>query len=211
MFVNFKTIQGPRDYQQDDFFADLEHNAFGIFDGLGGHANGDLASKEVKDALEAYFISELPGVDSVQKLFHKLNRKLMAYYDDRGTTATVCWFEPIVNESFPDHIFNCNIVHTGDTRVTLVRNQDVQDLTIDQGEGHYLRHAVGIGANPIYSSRSLMKGDMIILTSDGVHDYIPNKKDIYIQALKEEDSAEYILEQTKEHTKDNATVIAIRV
>lgn len=210
MLVNVKTIQGPRDYQQDSFFADLMNDAFGVFDGIGGHANGDLASQEAKDAFETFFDLKPVLVEDVQKLFYNLNRKFLAYYDNRGTTATVVWLTQALNESFPDQLCICNVVHTGDTRVTIVNKTKVEDITIDQGMGHQLYYAIGVGVNPIYSSRVINKGDMIVITSDGVHDYLPEKTTVYQEALTQEHAAEYIIEKTEPHTKDNATVITIR-
>ncbi len=89
----------------------------------------------------------------------------------KGMAST---FAAIVVKSTTAHIF-----HVGDTRIYLWRDNQLEQLTEDHrihmpGEKEYLGRAMGIDyrLDVDYKSLSVQTGDLFLLATDGVHDYI---------------------------------------
>lgn len=89
----------------------------------------------------------------------------------KGMAST---FAAIIVKSTTAHIF-----HVGDTRIYLWRDNQLEQLTEDHrihmpGEKEYLGRAMGIDyrLDVDYKSLSVQVGDLFLLATDGVHDYI---------------------------------------
>jgi protein phosphatase len=161
------TEQGPRDYQQDRIL--VKEGLLVIADGMGGHANGDLAAKK---CIEAFTDLNEISHKAFEKALVDANaacqsiggpRKMSDYRRSPGSTCTVV------------HMSNdeCIWMHVGDTRISVVLpDQDIA-VTKDQGSGHTLYNCVGslqldMAAGGSFTGLKL--GDAVVLTTDGVHD-----------------------------------------
>lgn len=97
-------------------------------------------------------------------------------FDERGLVST---FSAVVLRAGSAHIF-----HVGDSRIWRLRGQALEQLTVDHrlrlsGGLEHLSRAMGINQNLEidYRLEALDKGDMFVLTTDGVHDVL-NAHDI---------------------------------
>lgn len=106
-------------------------------------------------------------------LYAKNKENKYHYEKDSGF---VCTFSSLVLKSTTAHIF-----HVGDIRVYKLRNKDLIQLTTDHRtwvskDKSYLARAMGIDSmiNIDYESTSLEKGDIFLLMTDGVYEFIEN-------------------------------------
>lgn len=107
--------------------------------------------------------------------------------EDRGYLAT---FSALVLKSRTAHLF-----HVGDSRIYLLRNGALEQLTRDHasrvsGKASYLGNALGLDLNlrVDYQQLSIHPGDVFFLTTDGIHDALPH--DALTRALRtREDNA----------------------
>jgi protein phosphatase len=184
---------GPiRDENQDavrlpDSALAAKGGLFALADGMGGYANGALASHLALEALyETFYQSQRAsdqaalrhGVDSANLKVYKASQRLNA--GRMGTTLTAA------------HIYGktLQIAHVGDSRLYLVRNHNavcltndhttvgdlvrMRVLTPDKVRGHAQRSILtkGIGLDMFikadFSQFSLEENDFLILCSDGL-------------------------------------------
>ena len=105
-------------------------------------------------------------------------------FDERGMVST---FSGIVLRAGTAHIF-----HAGDSRIWRLRGDTLEQLTVDHrlrlsGGLEQLSRAMGINQNLEidYRMEALDKGDVFILTTDGVHDVL-NRQEITKIVVEEE-------------------------
>ncbi len=150
--------------------------AIAIADGMSGCQAAKAASETcVKCLLLDYFST--PDSWSVKKSASKIllatnswmfgqGQKL--YQSDLGMVSTL---SAMVLKSGTAYIF-----HIGDSRISLLRGGNIQHLTQDHryGKSHYLTRAMGTGKNLQIDYRvvDVQRGDVFILTTDGVHEFI---------------------------------------
>lgn len=168
---------GPRSYQQDR--AGVAGNRLVLCDGMGGRLGGGEAATAALDALlhgrslRQGFDQAAAAVTRLQATSPDLSRA--------GTTA-------VAAEIQGSEVL---VGHVGDSRAYLISGKDERLLTIDQsiaggvyrGGGMTLREfLVGVGHpgligaiggggvfSPEFSQGRVHHGDVIVLTSDGVH------------------------------------------
>ena len=107
-------------------------------------------------------------------LFAQTQKGAYRYEKDRGY---VCTFSSVVFKSTTAHVF-----HVGDTRVYRVSGHQLEQLTDDHrvwlsSEQSYLARALGIDhrLSIDYCSVPLRCGDIFILATDGVYEYVDAK------------------------------------
>lgn len=215
--------QGPRDYQQDSFYIDSKTGIFFVADGLGGHFAGDLASKEVVDVFKAHDFSlpEITMDEHIQSCLLEAHQNMSSHKDNRGTTVTLA----LVNSENK----TISIYNSGDSRAYLVRKDDAIRLTVDNAGMRGLTAALGCWPNDIFRvSKSYVEyeeGDVLVLTTDGIHDYLQKYDDatkIYTvtssiinrvinDAVKDDasDPAKELVELALKTTRDNCTAVVV--
>jgi serine/threonine protein kinase len=156
--------------------------ACALADGVSSSAEAKQASQCcVTGFLDDYFST--PDSWSVKKSGGKvltaINNWLYSqsnqYHDsERGLVST---FSALVLKSTTAHLF-----HVGDTRIYLLRGKNLEQLTTDHriqipGEKEYLARAMGVDyrLDIDYKSLSVDVGDLFLITTDGVHDYLSDK------------------------------------
>jgi len=147
-------------------------------------------------------------------LYAQTRRSQYRYEKDKGY---VCTFTAIIFKSSTAFLF-----HIGDTRIYRIRNNTVEQLTedhrlwISQNQS-YLSRALGI--NPQldldYLDLNLEKGDIFVLTTDGIYEFVSNKNlnEIIQDNLDDLDlAASQIVDLAyKQGSDDNLTVQILRV
>jgi len=196
--------------------------ACALADGVSSSAEAKQASQCcVTGFLEDYYST--PDSWSVKKsggqVLTAINNWLFSqsnqYRDvSRGLVST---FSALVLKSTTAHLF-----HVGDTRIYLLRANNLEQLTTDHriqmpGESEYLARAMGVDyrLDIDYKSLSVDVGDVFLITTDGVHDYLADKALTSILRSDEADLnklCKTIVEQSLENkSSDNVSCQLIRV
>lgn len=193
-------------------------------DGISSSKVSQIASQTaVSSFLEDYYCtSDAWSVKTaVQKVVKSINSWLYSqtrnspyrYDKDKGY---ICTFSALVLKSNTAHLF-----HSGDTRIYRLSGKSLEQLTEDHrrvvsSDVTYLTRALGIDQTLEidYKSQALEQGDIYILATDGVYEFI-NGTDI-AQAIENSETlneaAESIIEQALElGSDDNLSVQIVKV
>ena len=196
--------------------------AMAIADGMSSSEGAKEASEScVKSFLEDYYCTHASWSvkKSVGVVLRAVNSWLYAqgqrqYLSERGMVST---FSGVVLKAGIAHVF-----HAGDTRISRLRDGRIEGLTRDHrirvGKGHErLTRAFGIDQNieVDYRAEPLEAGDLLLFTTDGVHDQIPPPELAKIIASSGGDlnaAAEQIVQLAFEKgSTDNLTCQIVRV
>ncbi|MDD5323426.1 MAG: protein kinase [Methylococcales bacterium] len=227
--IGFASDKGIKE-DNEDFFGSLIPDgsqlvykgiAIAIADGMSGSDAGKQASHCcVISFLDDYYST--PDSWSVkqagQKILSATNSWLYSQGQVRFESAKgmVSTLSIMVLKSTTAHIF-----HIGDSRIYLLRAGNFEQLTRDHriwvsNEKNYLNRAMGIEPRleVDYKSLSLETGDMFLMTTDGVHDFIDEKslKKLLLGGTDLTLIAHKIIQQASDnHSDDNLTCQVIRV
>ena len=153
--------------------------AIAIADGMSSCASPKEASETcVRSFLDDYYATPESWTvkRSVATVLKAVNGWLYSQgqrrdFDDRGLVST---FSGIILRQGSAHIF-----HAGDSRISRLRGSTLEQLTIDHrlrlsGGLDHLSRAMGISQNLEidYRLEPLVKGDIFVLTTDGIHDFL---------------------------------------
>ena len=162
----------------------LKGVAIAIADGISSSSVSQIASETaIKSFLEDYFCtseansvknSALQVITATNSWLHNLTQQSQYRYDkDRGY---VCTFSAIIIKSSTAHIF-----HVGDSRIYRLRGNKLEQLTQDHRHivtetESYLSRALGVSPQleVDYHALAISKGDIFILTTDGVYEFVSN-------------------------------------
>ncbi len=212
-----------------------------VADGMGGLAQGELASQSASAVLEkANFKTNLENAEQRQKYLNSLvweaNQAVLELASQGGTTLS----------SLMATGRYLNIAHVGDSRIYLIRNslicQISEDhslvgmlvangqITTEESLTHQDRSVLlrSLGSKPHISSEyiqtlerfggeislTLQDQDILLLCSDGVWDLVNSTEllEIFTQATCLQKAVELTLDQVlSKGANDNATLIALRV
>jgi protein phosphatase len=229
---------GPvREDNQDAFFLpepQMAHEKgylFALADGMGGYANGALASKLALETLsdEFYGRNGTPGQVSLRKGVENANLKIFkaSQQADMGRMGTTLTAAFICGSS----LF---LAHVGDSRAYLVRGRDGAVLTNDhttvgdlvrmrvispdkvRSHPHrsILTRSVGLAmfVQPEFSRFALREGDRLVLCSDGLWSVIEDYElaGLSAAAPTAETLCKSLIDLALEReTDDNISVVAI--
>ena len=193
-------------------------------DGISSSQVSQIASQTaVASFIEDYYCtSDSWSVKtSVQKVIKSINYWLYAqtqnspyrFEKDKGFITT---FSALVLKSNTAHVF-----HSGDTRIYLLSGGQLQQLTTDHrrvvsSQVSYLTRALGIEQQLEidYHSQAIEKGDIFILTTDGVYEFLNKKQIIHHIAHSEtlDIAAKQIVDQALlEGSDDNLSIQIVRI
>lgn len=253
--LTFSAATKPSDLHpeknEDAFFVDEKLGVFGVFDGMGGHASGEVASRLAANAIQGT-LTKLPANDLSEQLVAAFRQAYEAVVNHErrdsaasglGTTAAVT---VIRNGSI-------TVAHVGDSRVYRLRGGELERLTEDDGlltenlrrglitsqqsgkidqcldlsnlteperllflqRNIVTKSISAIWKEPAAKTVRSAAGDVIALTTDGIHD---NLTDAEIKAaLKEPQPADALVaaahRRANEHSArskpDDLTAIVI--
>ena len=176
-----------------------------VCDGLGGHVNGDVASKIAADTL-------LKEITDLNQIITEANKNILKYQDKNpsslgmGTTMTAISI---------DSYALMKIGHVGDSRCYVLSDRNLIKVTEDQnvpGYQNVLKQALGSNEklNIQEVDFQLQIGDVVFLCSDGLYNEVGEE---YIKKKMQDGiSADtFVSEVLLLNPKDNVSAIVINV
>ena len=177
----------------------------GIFDGMGGHKKGEVASLLASKVMNANFIN-------ISDYVNLANKNILDYQNKHteamgmGTTMTIV-------EIDKEKVLH--LAHVGDSRCYVLNNRNLMQLTKDEnvpGYQNVLTQALGSKEKLKIQTKDfqLTSGDVVFLCTDGVYneigdEYLKNK-------LMDGITAESLISEVLlQNPKDNISAIIINV
>jgi PPM family protein phosphatase len=226
------THQGRvRPINEDRFLWRPEFGVFVVADGMGGHSHGDIASSAIVQCVEDA-LSHVEHAQKVKTLTESLLRandmigEISRANDDIVIGSTIAGLAVTGNRF--------SVLWSGDSRVYLLREGRIQQLTTDHNEAEMLLrkgaitkeqarewprrnvivHAIGVNEEPHIeiTEGAVRTGDVFVLCSDGLTNHL---SDLEIKQIAAEYSArqacvELIRIALARGGTDNVSVIAVR-
>jgi serine/threonine protein phosphatase PrpC len=212
---------------------------FAIADGMGGHANGELASRLVIDTIAQIAAFELVKIqnplfeefdDWIKKTLQSANQ---AVYEARQTAGNDMGSTLVVGLIVGSQAY---LGHLGDSRIYLVNKGSIQQLTTDhslvqqlvslgkisqeEARFHPQRNIIyrSLGEKPEadadYFNQTLFPNDRLLFCSDGLTNIIDDQK--ILQIIMEASSAQAACDRLIEEAnstggEDNISAIIVEV
>ncbi len=219
---DFLACHVPSPATGDDIQLDSKGIALAIADGMSGSDGG----KEASQVSVSQFIADYYGTpeswtvkQAASKILTALNTWLYSQGQQKYGTARgmVTTFSAVVLKSQTAHLF-----HVGDSRIYRLRGRDLAQLTRDHrvwisADQQYLSRAIGIDPHLEidYQARSLQVGDLFLLTTDGVHDFLPDREMAGLLLAGGDDLdavAERLVQRALENgSTDNLSALLVRI
>lgn len=235
MNVSEFTGNGKRRTNEDSKLVMPAQGIFMVCDGVGGQANGEVASRICCESIRDYFSGTNPVVDIgnvknaiaiTEKNFDACN----ALPEYTGTMATTLAFLYINNS-------NALSVHAGDSRIYHIRGYRVAFVTNDhtipnellaagiiskeEATNHpsknQITNAVSGSSNPARADfkqhENILPGDYFLLCSDGVTESLDDEQLAEIISVSEnpDKAAQVLKDICEKNSKDNFTGVLIRI
>ena len=193
-----------------------------LADGVSCSDRAQLASQtSVTQFVEDYYST--PDSWSTKKSAGKVLTSLNAWLFHHGqqgdvrSNGLVTTFSAVVIKSTTAHVF-----HVGDSRIYLVRDGEAEQITRDhcqrQGEDKsYLTRALGMDSHleVDYHQVPVQQGDVLMLTTDGVHEFLSRSqaRDIMLKRRQDlEGAAEELVTQAETNgSDDNLSCLMVEV
>lgn len=225
------TSAGVKKRNEDAFAAKLPVSASVInykgivaclADGVSCSENAQLASQtSVTQFIEDYYST--PDSWSVKKSAGRVLTSLNSWLFHHGQqgdlrhNGLVTTFSGVVFKSNTAHL-----IHVGDSRIFLLRDRQLQQLTRDHchkqyGAKSFLSRALGMDDHleVDYQQLTLQEGDLLAFTSDGVHDWISSADlgDFLVDDVSDlEAAASQLVEKALANgSDDNLSCLLVRV
>jgi serine/threonine protein phosphatase PrpC len=233
-----------RKNNEDNFGYDLRHGIFVVCDGMGGQQAGELASKIAVDTVLDYFRQDpttapvsggrFEGVSqravslatAIQLANQTIHESGAADPSHAGMGST------IVAISVEGNLFS--VANVGDSRVYLIRNKDVVQLTndhslvmeqvrrglitLEEAEQSKMQNVIvrALGTDdsvePDLADHEFNSDDVLLLCSDGMSRYVKEERmaEAINQESLEQACADLIEAAKTGHSDDNITCLLIR-
>jgi serine/threonine protein phosphatase PrpC len=224
---------GKRNNNEDALFAEKvgEGYLIAIADGIGGHRAGEVASAIAISTLSEAFSSRYHGgmsqdeigimlADSFKSAHVAIEKEAEDDKEGMGTTMVAAF---VRNKSVV-------IANTGDSRAYHIRRRvlfrtkdhsvvqslvDSHQISVEDARHHPLRamitHSLGSSFLVDIYHRTLQPGDLLLLSSDGFHDYVD--ENVITEADKKAPLSELVsgfVNEALQVSRDNVTVIVYR-
>ncbi len=192
----FSDVGNKRSQNQDAILASDNNRLWLVADGMGGHYDGDKASQEiVKQLAEKVLPAPLfAKVDAIKQTIQNVNAEIFAYaQENRLTCGSTVVLITLENDK-------ATFLWAGDSRLYLWRNGALSQLSSDHSmfnlyrdsglsteniKNNAITRAVGVDEEIKLDSGhlELMKGDRLMLCSDGLHDPAGDENIAYALSL----------------------------
>ena len=206
-----KSECGPvRKKNEDSVFPDISGSGFvpfkaGVFDGMGGHKKGEVASDLASSVMKEDY-------EDLVSYVEKANEAIYTYQENNkdsegmGTTMTAIKIDE-------DGVLQ--VAHVGDSRCYVLSKRNLIKLTQDEnvpGYQNVLIQALGTKKKLSIQTKDiqLLKGDVVLLCTDGLYNELGEE---YLKKkLLEGISAETLISEVLlQEPKDNITAIIINI
>ena len=206
-----KSECGPvRKKNEDSVFPDISGSGFvpfkaGVFDGMGGHKKGEIASELASSVMKEDY-------EDLVSYVEKANEAIYTYQENNkdsegmGTTMTAIKIDE-------DGVLH--VAHVGDSRCYVLSKRNLIKLTQDEnvpGYQNVLIQALGTKKKLSIQTKDiqLLKGDVVLLCTDGLYNELGEE---YLKKkLLEGISAETLISEVLlQEPKDNITAIIINI
>jgi protein phosphatase len=238
---------GPRSSNEDAFVCDADIGFFAVADGLGGHASGEVAARLAIEASTAFVrrswdtgeLSWPCGLDRV--LSYDGNRlRTAVYLANRRVfrAAESCDEYTGMGTTIVSALVGADrlvVAHVGDSRLYLLRDGAIQQLTrddswaatiLEQTPGdrtaalarHPMRHVLtnALGARDEteihVAEHALIGGETLLLCSDGLHTVCSegDVRDVLARAVDSEAAARALVRAALDGgARDNVTAVVV--
>lgn len=233
---------------EDSHHVNPEQNLFVVADGMGGHAAGEVASKVAVEAINEFVcltsgdeeITWPFGLDGSISYDGNRLKTAIQYANRRVIEATREKKEYMGMATTVVAVLvdgdNANLAHVGDSRVYLIRDGKLTQLTsdhswvneqlesgvisADQARTHPLRNVVtrALGGRPELQVdiqvQKMLAGDQLLLCSDGLTTMVPDDEILKVVSRHDGDvsqAAKALVDEANEHGgEDNITVLMIQ-
>jgi protein phosphatase len=233
-----KTDKGIREMNQDSYSVFFNNHGFLVVmvaDGMGGHVGGQVASKFAVKTMEAFFKEMNFGIMTDEEIQHQLVKSIhflsrefkkigeeKPTFMDMGTTLNL-------NVFVGDKIFTSNV---GDSRSSRVDDTGFMPISEDHNlaqlakvdkrfakfakDTNYLTSSLGPTKETnvdVYMTQ-LKRSGYLIVTSDGVHQYVA--EDFLLEKLQDKKPSletkvdDIIDEAVRNKTNDNMTIVVVK-
>ena len=208
---SIKSECGPvRKKNEDSVFPDKSGSSFvpfkaGVFDGMGGHKKGEVASKLASSVMKEDYKDLVSYVEKANEAIYKYQENNKDS-EGMGTTMTAINIDE-------DGILH--VAHVGDSRCYVLSKRNLIKLTQDEnvpGYQNVLIQALGTKKKLKIQTKDihLLKGDVVLLCTDGLYNELGEE---YLKKkLQEGISAETLVSEVLlQEPKDNITAIIINI
>ena len=238
-----------RDHNEDNYLVDKKLSLFVVADGMGGHAAGEVASalavrviheelKKERELIESHgkgtsgrgSTREILALleHAVQRSCARIHEEAKADANKRGMGTTLSALLICGSHGF--------IAHVGDSRIYLLRNGRIQQVTEDHtvynelikrgkltkdqiekvAQKNAITRAVGVYERVEVDTLNIevLPGDQFLLASDGLHGYIAHTAELepYLGDEDGDKAAKDLIElANKKGGKDNITAVLVRL
>ncbi len=240
-----------RDHNEDNYLVDKKLALFVVADGMGGHAAGEVASalavrsvhdevKKERQLVEDYLAGKAGAGKvtdrdilnllefAVQRACARIHEEALSDKQKRGMGTTLSALLVVGKKGF--------IAHVGDSRIYMMRDGRVQQLTDDHtvfnelikrgkltrdqiekvAHKNAITRAVGVYERVEVDTLliELLPGDQFLLASDGLHGYVAGPDDLtpYLADADGDKAASRLIElANRSGGKDNITVVIVRM
>lgn len=205
---------------------------FAVADGMGGHQAGEVASQLAVKFLDSYTFDTGNLSIAIEEAINKANEEILqlgvnkASYQGMGTTLSMGII--LNNKLF--------IGHVGDSRIYIYRDGELKQLTTDHSlvnellenkqitsqeafnhpQKNIITQALGISQNLNVEIKEidLLKGDLLLFSTDGLHDLLCYQEiNEFLATGKEIESISNLMGEEALHKggNDNITFIIVKL
>ena len=205
-----------------------------VADGIGGHNAGEVASKMAVETLENFIteryredlsIEEIKEIlEEAYNLAHrKIRENAIGDKEGMGTTLTTA----VIKED------RCIVANCGDSRAYLIRDGciihrtkdhsfvqaliDSGQITEEKAMEHPMKNIItsALGLDDLIIDTylwDLKEGDVILLSSDGLHDYVRKEEILKVVSIYKDpkEIVKRLLDIALEKTEDNVSIVVYR-
>lgn len=235
-----------RDHNEDNYLVDKKLSLFVVADGMGGHAAGEVASALAVRIIHEELKRDAAAIEdaaplmrgtkqilvllehAVQKACARIHEEAKADANKRGMGTTLSALLIAGSHGF--------IAHVGDSRIYLLREGRIQQVTEDHtvynelvkrgkltkdqiekvAQKNAITRAVGVYERVEVDTLfiEVLPGDQFLLASDGLHGYIAHTAELepYFDDEDGQSAANGLVElANKKGGKDNITALLVRL
>lgn len=232
-------IGKAREMNQDSYYVSQPSENVGLYivaDGMGGYNGGEIASRlaitSAKNYIETNFSKIEDNKEEIQKLIkNAIEYANMVVYEkskeDKELEGMGTTIEVVL--AYNNKIY---IGHIGDSRIYRIRKDIIRKLTVDDSyvqklvkdgtitkeeavhhpKKNMLTKALGCTSfvEPIVTVKGFLKGDIIVITSDGLTNMVSDEEMFNIIISDIENAADKLVNKANDAGGlDNITVIII--